>query len=127
MNLRLIFKWLPTVIEAGEFLDDVLDSEKSIQHRTLAALDLIAVIADETDTQVDDEILAQVRSIVDRQEFWSTLDAVLDVFFGDDNDIKVQLAGAHEAQFDPATISLFVQLGWYVLQLIRERRKNRGK
>ena len=126
MNLRLIFKWLPTVIEAGEFLDDVLDSEASIQHRTLSALDLIAVIADETDTTIDDEVLAQVRSIVDRDEFWQTVDAILDVFFSDE-DIKVQLSSAHEAKFDPATISLFVQLGWYVLQLIRERRKNRGK
>ena len=123
-KFRLLFKYLPAVIESAEHLDSLLDNELPVRDRSLALLDMIAVFTDETDTTIDDEVVAQVRGIIERDEFWATIDMIIDIFDGD-GEPKVRLAGAHEASLDPATIMLLVELGAFLFKVLRERRKNR--
>ena len=116
------FKLISIGQQIAPHLGGVLDDDAPLRDRADDVLAILAVLADETDTEMDDAIVDRVRELLDQDETWVTIRKVIDLFRPDNDEPMTFGALADDKEFDPATVILIIEVVGMLIKLFRDRR-----
>lgn len=119
--MKNLFKYLPLLMDILPHLSSITDEDNSIEDKADHVLQVLGILADETDTNLDDLLVDRVRELVATDEFWDTIERIVD-FFKDNEPKEVGAILQDERNLDPVTIALIIEVVGLVIRLWRDRR-----
>ena len=119
--MKNLFKYLPLLMDILPHLSSITDEENPIEKKADHVLQILGVLADETDTDLDDILVDRVRELVATEEFWDTIEMIVD-YFKDGEPKEVGSLLQEERNLNPATIALIIEVVGLIVRLWRDRK-----
>lgn len=114
--LRMLGAIVPNVM-------GVLDEDASIEERGKDLLKVLEFLAEQTATELDDDLIDKLSVLTQQPEFWLTLEKVVLLFSEDDSDVVTKFGALQkDRDMDPATIMLIIEVVGMLVKLWRDRR-----
>ena len=120
--MRNLFKYLPLLMEITPHIQVLTDGEVLIPEKADHLLQVLGILAEETENELDDLLVERVRELANTPDFWDTIDRIVS-FFRDD--VEPQAFGSmmeQEKEMNPATIILIVEVVGLLVKMWRKRR-----
>ena len=119
-KMRELFKYLPVLMEILPHVTHMTDKDCPMEEKAEHVMQILAILADQTDTELDDLIIDRVAELVKSDQFWDTIGRILSAFRDDPKEFGAVLQ--EERNLDPATIALIIEVVGLVIRLWRDRR-----
>lgn len=118
--MRELFRYLPVLMEILPHVTHMTGKDCPMEEKAEHVMQILAILADQTDTELDDLIIDRVAELVKSDQFWDTIDRILSAFRDDPKEFGAVLQ--EERNLDPATIALIIEVVGLVIRLWRDRR-----
>jgi hypothetical protein len=119
--MRKLFKYLPILMEMMPHFQVVTDAEVTIQEKADHVLQMLGILAEESDTDLDDLLVERIRELLSEPEFWDTIDRLIEFFQGEKQMSFGALMEQEEKNLNPATILLIVEVVGLLVKMWRNR------
>ena len=120
--MRKLFQYLPLLMELMPHFSVITDEDVTIQEKADHVLQMLGILAEESDTDLDDLLVERVRELLATAEFWDTIERVMEFFQGDEPKEFGALLAEEERNLNPATILLIVEVVGLLVKMWRERK-----
>ena len=121
LEMRKLFKYLPILMEMMPHFQVITDDEVTIQEKADHVLQMLGILAEESDTDLDDLLVDRVRELLSEPEFWDTIDRLIEFFQGEKQMSFGALMEQEEKNLNPATILLIVEVVGLLVKMWRNR------
>lgn len=119
--MRKLFQYLPLLMELMPHFSVITDEEVTIQEKADHVLQMLGILAEESDTELDDLLVERVRELLATAEFWDTIDRLIEFFQGEKQMSFGALMEQEEKNLNPATILLIVEVVGLLVKMWRNR------
>ena len=119
--MRKLFQYLPLLMELMPHFTVITDEEVTIQEKADHVLQMLGILAEESETELDDLLVDRVRELVAAPEFWDTIDRLVEFFQGEKQMSFGALMEQEEKNLNPATILLIVEVVGLLVKMWRNR------
>jgi hypothetical protein len=120
--MRKLFQYLPILMDMLPHFQVLSDDEAGIPEKADHVLQILGILAEESETELDDLLIERVRDLLQTPAFWDTIDRLIEYFQGEREMSFGALMDAEERNLDPATIILIVEVVGLIVKLWRARR-----
>ena len=120
--MRNLFKYLPLLMEIMPHVQVLSDGEVLIPEKADHLLQILGILAEESETDLDDLLVDRVRELASTPEFWDTIDRIVNFFKDDVPERSFGAMMEEERDLNPATIILLVEVVGLLVKLWRNRK-----
>jgi hypothetical protein len=120
--MKNIFKYLPLLMEIMPHISHMTSEDCPIEEKADHILEILGILADETDTELDDLIIDRIQDLVSSDEFWDTLQQIVDYFRDSDEPVEFGSMLEEERNLNPATIAIIIEVVGLLVRLWRDRK-----
>jgi len=121
-KMKNIFKYLPLLMEIMPHISHMTDDDCAIEEKADHVLEILSILAEETDTELDDLIIDRVQQLTSSEAFWDTLQQIVDYFRDSDEPVEFGYMLQEERNLDPATIAIIIEVVGLLVRLWRDRK-----
>lgn len=119
--MRKLFQYLPLLMELMPHFSVITDEEVTIQEKADHVLQMLGILAEESDTELDDLLVERIRALLATPEFWDSIDRLIEFFQGEKQMSFGALMEQEEKNLNPATILLIVEVVGLLIKMWRNR------
>jgi len=120
--MKRLFQYLPLLMEIMPHISHMTDDDCTIEEKADHVLEILSILADETDTELDDLIIDRVQQLTSSEAFWDTLQQIVDYFRDSDEPVEFGSMLQEERNLDPATIAIIIEVVGLLVRLWRDRK-----
>lgn len=109
-------------MEIMPHISHMTDKDCTIEEKADHILEILSILADETDTEIDDLIIDRIQQLTASDAFWDTLQQIVDYFRDSDDPVEFGSMLQDERNLDPATIAIIIEVVGLLVRLWRDRK-----